>query len=464
MNGYFGKFGEYSAVTSLHPAVLIIILAACAYMFITTKRRIAALFLVLAIIIPMDQKVAIAGYNVFSIRILIICSWLSLLLTSRFKLTAITSLDKIFIVWAVAKVVVWVILWQDIPATMYIIGWLLSAFGIYFLFRTAITSIEDIEALLRVLAMVSIVIAISMLVEQITSRNLFAYLGNSPTITEFTQLRAGKLRSQGPFQHPICTGMFGATLVPLFIMQIKSWKRSKIYGLIGLAAALVIAITSSSSGPILAMVMGIVGLLFWGFRYKMRVIQWSALFIIIALHLVMKGPVWALIGKSAILGASTGYHRVELITKFIDYFNEWWLLGTKDTSHWGYGMDDMINFFIVQGVQGGLLGFILFIVLIVRCYKIIGRSLRETGYLSEQFIIWGLGAALFAHLVGFFGIAYFDQQVVMFYLLFAFISMLACKDLKIAKGRSHILNDPRNVNSIKDRRFDKEITQGVLYK
>jgi hypothetical protein len=463
MDEYYGKFGAHPAVTSLHPAVLIIILAVCAYMFVTTKKRIAALFLVLSIIIPMDQRLAVAGYNVFSIRILIFCSWLPLLLTSRFKLAAITSLDKIFIVWAVAKVVVWIVLWQNIPASTNIIGWMLTAFGIYFLFRVLITNTEDIDSLLRVLAVVSIVIAISMLVEQITGRNLFAYLGSSSSLTEFTQIRGGKLRSQGPFQHPICAGMFGATLVPLFIMQIKAWKKSKNYGIIGLIAALVIVITSSSSGPMLSMLMGIVGLLCWVFRCQMRVLRWSALFVIIALHLVMKAPVWAIIAKVTVVGGSTGYHRVELIDRFVTYFHEWWLLGTKDTGHWGYGMDDMINFFIVQGVQGGLLGFILFIVLIIRCYKIIGRKLRETGDLSEQFIFWGLGATLFTHIVGFFGIAYFDQQVVMMYLLFAFISMLACTNLKIAKNRSHILNNPRNINSIKVRRVDLQILSGVLF-
>ncbi len=424
MNEYVVKYGEQSGFTSIHPAIVIIIIIACFCMLNVNKVTIASIFLVLGIVIPIDQKIVMFGFGLYSIRIIIIFSWFAVLRKYKLHVVRFTKLDRLFVLWALAKVIIWTILWQDFFATLNIIGWIATAFGVYFLFRVLVLNVEEINTLLKVLSIVSLFIALFMVVEQVSSRNLFSYLGSSPTILEFTQARDGKLRSQGPFQHPICAGMFGATLVPLYIAQVVSWRRSRWHGIIGLFAAVIIVITSSSSGPFLSMVMGIVGLLLWKMRYNMRTLRLFILIVLVSLHLVMKGPVWALIGKVAVVGGSTGYHRVELITSTINNFDEWWLLGVKDTGHWGYGMDDMINYFIVQGIQGGLIGFILFICITIQCYKVVGMGVSKYSKAPHKFFIWGLGAALFSHMVGFFGIAYFDQQVIMMYIVFAFISML----------------------------------------
>jgi hypothetical protein len=47
------------------------------------------------------------------------------------------------------------------------------------------------------------------------------------------------------------------------------------------------------------------------------------------------------------------------------------------------------------------------------------------GQMGKQLVIWSLGAAMGAHVFGFFGISYWDQQMIIWYMLLAMISRAA---------------------------------------
>jgi hypothetical protein len=53
----------------------------------------------------------------------------------------------------------------------------------------------------------------------------------------------------------------------------------------------------------------------------------------------------------------------------------------------------------------------------------VGDGLREQAGLSprDQFMLWALGSALFAHVVTFFSVSYFDQSFVFLYVTLAAI-------------------------------------------
>jgi hypothetical protein len=147
----------------------------------------------------------------------------------------------------------------------------------------------------------------------------------------------------------------------------------------------------------------------------------------------MKAPVWYLIGRISLITGGTGWHRSEIIDTAIRHFNEWWLVGTKNTAHWmpyvlpSYpNMADITNQFLLIGVNGGILTMVWFILLIVQCFKTIGNALRLSTLTSEKdsFFIWTLGCALIGHVVTFFSIAYFDQMIVFWYLLIGMIATL----------------------------------------
>lgn len=59
--------------------------------------------------------------------------------------------------------------------------------------------------------------------------------------------------------------------------------------------------------------------------------------------------------------------------------------------------------------------------------------MRASKSLEEQALLWGLGGALMAHVVGSFGLSYWDQTTVLFALLLGLISAASSA---IASGRS----------------------------
>jgi hypothetical protein len=91
-------------------------------------------------------------------------------------------------------------------------------------------------------------------------------------------------------------------------------------------------------------------------------------------------------------------------------------------------MWDVDNAFVAAGVGGGLITFIAFIAVLVYAYKRIGRSrilMRKSRQHRDERLVWALGACLFANTVGFFGIVYFDQSILIWYSLLAMVSATA---------------------------------------
>jgi hypothetical protein len=235
-------------------------------------------------------------------------------------------------------------------------------------------------------------------------------------------MRNGSFRAQGTFAHSLCAGTFGATLLPLFIWLWKGGK-AKVTASLGIVASIAMAIASSTSTAILAYAAGIVGFCFWPLRGRMRWVRWGVIAIVVALNIVMKAPVWFVIGHFDVLGGSSSYERAHLIDNFIRNWPEWWLIGTSNNSNWGYDMWDLCNQYVAEGLSGGLITLVLFVMMISRSFSRIGISRRlATANRQAEWFLWALGVTLFSHVVGFLGISYFDQTKVSWYVLLAMIS------------------------------------------
>jgi hypothetical protein len=154
----------------------------------------------------------------------------------------------------------------------------------------------------------------------------------------------------------------------------------------------------------------------------MRNLRWGIVGFLVAAQMVMKAPVWFLIAHMDVVGASSGYHRAELVDVFIKHFFDWWLVGTKDSGTWGWEMFDTSNQYVSRGESGGILGLVFFIAIISRAFARIGIARKDAVDRRAQWRLWCLGAALFAHVVGFFGISYWDQTEIAWYAVLAVIS------------------------------------------
>jgi hypothetical protein len=273
-----------------------------------------------------------------------------------------------------------------------------------------------------------------MLWEQLTGRNpLYAALGG---VRSFQGIAAhgaeDKLRGTGSFAHPILAGTFGGFCFPLFVgLWWLGEKADRRYAILGVAAAPVMAFAANSSTALFGLIGAIIALSFWPIRRYMRAVRWTIVTIIVSLHLVMKAPVWHLISRVDLTGGSSSYHRYQLINQCILHFSDWWLVGTKNYADWGFDMWDLSNQYVGTADTAGLLPFILLLAIIVLGFKYLGIARRAAeGDRRRELFIWALGASLFANVVAFFGISYFDQTVVAWY---AILSMI-CASTFVARS------------------------------
>jgi hypothetical protein len=316
----------------------------------------------------------------------------------------------------------------DEAGPMFIIGQS-AEIGIgYLLVRCYCRNLEELYSIVAALAFLLVPVALEMVYEEFSGKNLFSALfgGNSDVVV----VRDGELRARGPFRHAILAGTVGAGLVPLMIAM---WRHNRRAAATGLAACMTMVIACSSSGPVLSLLFGLMGLCLWWFRPWMSVIRWSIPIGYVFLEIVMKQPAYFIIGKLSI-GSSTGWHRSKLIDAAVKRFDEWWLFGTDHTRAWmPTGLPgktqhtDITNYYLGFGVKGGVLAVLLVVVIIWIAFKWIGDILDARPDLDERdrFMIWCMGASLFSHVATSVSVAYYDQSYVFFWFSIASIASLA---------------------------------------
>jgi hypothetical protein len=418
---YFGGGGD----TLIHPLVFIFLVLATLLIFSLPRKYVIYPFLVAAVLIPWTQVAVVGGVHFEALRILILVGCLRALLGLIGKdqpIVPMTSIDKAFLLWMISSTVMFTVLWGQWASFVSAAGVAFTNLGLFFLFRFFVRDEADVERTIKALGYVCLICGFLMLSEQITHRNIFGYIGTMPSLA--VEFREGKYRSQASFLHPLLAGAFGATIVPLFVGLWVKNRKARVAAALGLIGSTLMAVTSMSSTSLMAIFAGACALSLWPLRRRMRTVRWAVLSVLVALHLVMKAPVWALIARIDLTGGSSGYHRFELVNQTIYRFGEWWLIGTTNQANWGWDMWDNIDWYVAQCTGGGLLTLILFVAVLVYAFKKIGKSRQAAemaGNKTNEFFIWTLGATLFSNAVTFIGVSYFDQSIVVWLLFLAIV-------------------------------------------
>jgi hypothetical protein len=301
-------------------------------LILVLPRRLVFLPFIMAVsYTTLGQRVVIAGLNFDIIRILLLFGWVRLLIRGELKAFDFTVIDKLIIAFVLASVITATILTPTMDTLINRMGQAYNTILTFFLFRFLVRDLDEIIFMLKITAIVILPLALSMIIEKSTQRNIFSVFGG---VSEFTMIREGSLRCQGPFRHPILAGTFGATLFPLFFALWNRQTKGRIFAYIGIISSTIITVASASSGPLMAYLASIIGLFFWPLRNKMRFVRWALLAGIAMLAVFMKAPIWFLIGRLSAITGGTGWDRSELIDEAIKHFSEWWLLGTTYTAHW----------------------------------------------------------------------------------------------------------------------------------
>jgi hypothetical protein len=415
----------------MNPIGAILTLLFSAIVF-AAPRRFAVLGVFAAVCyITQGQGVEVGGFHFFAQRIVLLAGFIRIVARGELRSLKFTGIDWILIGYTIYSTVVAglrVGVWQEQVGGAYNI--LLS----YFVFRCLVTSWEDIQDLLPKLAILIIPLAACMVFESLTGKNIFNAMGGQAE----EWVREGRYRCIGSFRGPHTAGTFGATLMPFFVSLFFRGGRRRV-AVAGLIAATAITYTSNSSGPLMAYLSCLVGLAFWPMRQDMRRVRWGIVAALVGYDLLSKAPIWYIFSKISDITGGDGWYRSYLMEQCWKHFSDWWLMGTSDTSTWGatlmtWGGADLCNIFVSCAASAGLGSLILFILLLVLCFRSLGVALqvsRETLPRVEG-LLWCLGCALFAHIITQFSVTYYDQLWVVWWGLLAMISSVSSELLEHA--------------------------------
>jgi hypothetical protein len=422
-------FGGGSADSSIHPAMLAVLIAVTVLVLFLPRKYAIYPFVLGAILVPGWQIIVVAGVHLQPLRVLVGAGCIRMLKAAiqskrELRLNRWNKLDKTVVLWVFSALVTFTILWGQWGAFTSKLGEFYNYLGIYFLLRFLIQNDDDIEAAVKALALACLVCGFLMLSEQFIGHKVYGIFGGTRVSLE---MREGRPRSQACFAHPLLAGSFGGTLIPLFVGAWYKRRSARRVAALGVIGGLLMAVTSNCSTSLTAVTSGILALCLWPLRRSMRVLRWSLVIALTVVHLAMKAPVWALIARIDLTGGSSGYHRYQLIDQAIHHFWDWWLVGTTTQATWGWDMWDSIDWYVNEGTSGGLVTLILFVAIIVYAFKRVG-SARNLAHMErdrrQEFFVWSIGAVLFANALAFIGIAYYDQTIVMWFVLLTIISGL----------------------------------------
>jgi hypothetical protein len=399
------------------------------------SRRWASLPLLIgACYMTMGQVIEVGPLHFTVIRMLVAAGVLRVIIRGEHLAGGMNALDRLMLAWA-AWMLISSLFHNDFSgALIYRLGLVYDACGIYFLLRVFCQSFDDVVKLCYITAILLVPVAVEMVYEKVTMHNLFSVLGG---ILESPEIRGGKIRAQGPFSHSILAGTVGAVSLPLMI---GLWQQHRKASLAGIMACATIIFASTSSGPIMSAMAGIVALFMWHHRLRMRVVRWLLVMGYIALDLVMQDRAFFIIARIDLTGGSTGWYRARLLESAFEHIREWWFAGTDYTRNWmevGVSWNpnhtDITNHYLQMGVTGGLPLMLLFIAILAKGFSFVGQMLRTADDLPIEnlFIIWTFGASLFAHATTFISVSYFDQSFVFLYLTLASIGSASSRTVGV---------------------------------
>jgi len=426
------RFGGGASDTILHLPVAVGMLIAIVLILILPRRKAITPFLLAFFTIPVYEQLVLGGVHLTMLQILILTvlgRMAAFRGTSSEKRFAggFNALDKVVVLWSLLELTMFCLQFMETQALIRGLAGLIESLGGYLAARFLIPDREALRRTIRAMAIICVIQGASMVSEQFTHQNVFSFLGKWPP-----PIRDGHVRSEG-IMGSLYGGVFAGVLIPLFLW-LWTERKSRMAACAGLVGATAMVWASHASTSWMAYGASIVGLGFWPLRRQMRLVRWGLVAMLVGLHLVMHGPVWSLIEKVDLTGGSSSYHRYMLVDNCIRHFGDWWLIGYKYYGSWGFDMWDLCNQFVVAALTGGLVTLVLYIMIFTRSFGAIGTARKKvSGNRRQEWLLWCLGADLFANIVAHFGINYMVE------LMMSFFPLLACISVATFEAKWHVL-------------------------
>ena len=124
-------------------------------------------------------------------------------------------------------------------------------------------------------------------------------------------------------------------------------------------------------------------------------------------------------------------------------------MGVTTTEHWGFHLYDVTNHFILQGTDGGMATFLLFLLVLYLAFRSVRIVMKRAQHPSDRWTAWMFGAALFANCMSFLGVSYFGKPLMALMLQLAVLGSLEVEATRAAARvpqRRRPLPRPHNLN------------------
>jgi hypothetical protein len=392
-----------------------------------------------ACFVPMNQRSFVFGLDFTLLRMLTLVGVMKLTLTGSVRIIQWNRFDRLILIWAIIGSLMYMIQQATFGAIINRCGFMFDSLGMYWLFRQVVREWEDVYFAVKIFAIFAIITAPLIALEKFQGSSFFSLFG-----TVQGAFHRGRYRAAGPFPHYIMMGCFWALVLPFFYARIKVIKKNMLYWL-ACFSSLSSVYFSASSTPIMTVGAIIIFWLLYSYRMHGNKIFKIICCILFLLHLIMKAPVWHLMSRVDVFGGSTGWHRYYLFDNFVHHVAEWFFLGTKSTAHWGRGLMDITNQFVLEGVRGGMITLILFIIIIYNSVKIPGNFSLANTTPETKWMGWAICVAMLGHFITFWGVSYFGQIIMLLYFTFALIGFTLeqsiNKSLPITSPHLHKITD-----------------------
>jgi hypothetical protein len=406
---------------------------------LVVPRRWALLAMMAGVLyLTQAQQVDIFGFNLYAIRFLELAGFIRVLLRRELSFSELNKIDRTLLFFYCYVAIVYSL--RSTEGQVNVIGLSVDAFLCYFTFRGLIVGLEDFRWFLKAFFLLLAPYAALVFIESLTQHNMFSFIGGGIGGWQ----RGDRFRAVGTFRNPDLLGALGASFLPLYI-GLACIKTERKLACLGIGLCLIIVWASNSGGPIGAAGMGLVGWILWRERTRMRRVRWWLVGGLVLLALVMKAPVWYLLDRVSSFTGGDGYNRAYLIDVSFQNLGKWWFAGMPITetvnwfpySHPLTGGADITNQFISFGLMAGVGAIVLLILLLTRAFSSLGRALEVVRFNSKkpnenEFMLWGLGVLVATHIITWFGITYYDQFYVVWFMQLATIASVSANCIKTA--------------------------------
>ncbi|HBG28279.1 MAG: hypothetical protein A2Y10_03195 [Planctomycetes bacterium GWF2_41_51] len=398
-------------ITIIITVLLVIITLAVPRKYLLLPYIIAACF------VPTDQRIILMGLDFTVLRILVATGIFRIIIRAENKKITWNRFDYLVFAWVICGAFIYSIQWMNFKAVVNRSGLLFDVIGLYWMFRKTVRSWDDIKSAVDFYAISIMALAPLVAMEWMSGDNPFEALGRVTTL-----IRDERYRCQAAFPHSIMLGLFSAILLPLFAGY-AGFDKNKIFYIAAIGSVIFIIAATASSTPILTAAAIIFFLGMYKFRKLTPAAGWFISFALLGLHFIMHKPVWHLLARINVLGGSTGWHRFYVIDQAVKHFNQWAILGCKSTAHWGWGLGDVTNQFVLEGVRGGFITLVLFIFMLYTALKSILKMSINEPFAAKAFLMWSVFVMMVAHCISFLGVSYFGQITMLYYMSLSMVGL-----------------------------------------